>query len=47
MMCTGFEVVFDGGNVKQKKRLSFVEFESPWQDESKPQKDNLDKRNST
>ena len=41
MMCTGFEVVFDGGKIKQKKRLSFVEWFQVFDDLIKHKKDNL------
>ena len=47
MILSGFEVVFDVGKVKQKKRLSFVEFESPAKDKSKPKRITFVTRNST
>ena len=47
MMFTGFEVVFDVGKVKQKKRLPFVEFELSWRIKFKPKRITFDNSNLT
>ena len=44
---TGFGIKKMVEDFKQKKRLSFVEFESPWEDESKPKRITFVTRNST